>query len=204
MTVAAQRPVALYVHFPFCLSICPYCDFVVYAGRAARGPDNRIDSLVGALVTRDRATRDLGWPASRQRLPRRRHALTDERTAAGHAPVRRGPGVRDRRRRRDHTRGKSGRRRTRRHGRLPSGRRQPAEHRRAILRARGAGSSRAAPLPDGHPRDGCRGTRRRHRQRQPRSALRRARADARVMAGDPRCGCGTRARPHLCLRSVAR
>lgn len=45
-----QAPVALYVHFPFCLSICPYCDFVVYGGRAARGPQNRIDALVGALI----------------------------------------------------------------------------------------------------------------------------------------------------------
>jgi putative oxygen-independent coproporphyrinogen III oxidase len=46
----AQVPVALYVHFPFCLSICPYCDFVVYGGRAARGPENRIDALVDALI----------------------------------------------------------------------------------------------------------------------------------------------------------
>jgi putative oxygen-independent coproporphyrinogen III oxidase len=44
-----QPPVALYVHFPFCLSICPYCDFVVYGGKAARGPANRIDQLVDAL-----------------------------------------------------------------------------------------------------------------------------------------------------------
>lgn len=44
-------PAGLYVHFPFCLSICPYCDFVVYAGRAARGPANGIDRLVDALVT---------------------------------------------------------------------------------------------------------------------------------------------------------
>ena len=47
---SAQRPVALYVHFPFCLSICPYCDFVVYGGRAARGPGSRIDALLEALV----------------------------------------------------------------------------------------------------------------------------------------------------------
>jgi oxygen-independent coproporphyrinogen-3 oxidase len=44
-------PVALYIHFPFCLSVCPYCDFVVYGGRAARGPQNRIAAVVDALVT---------------------------------------------------------------------------------------------------------------------------------------------------------
>src|SRR3989442_7692575 len=52
--VAANRaapPVALYVHIPFCVSICPYCDFVVYAGAAARGPRNRIDAFVEALET---------------------------------------------------------------------------------------------------------------------------------------------------------
>ena len=47
----AVAPVALYVHFPFCLSICPYCDFVVYGGRAARGPDNQVARFVDALVT---------------------------------------------------------------------------------------------------------------------------------------------------------
>ncbi len=46
----AQPPVGLYVHLPFCVSICPYCDFVVYAGADARGPRNRIESLVEALV----------------------------------------------------------------------------------------------------------------------------------------------------------
>jgi oxygen-independent coproporphyrinogen-3 oxidase len=48
--VRPQPPVALYVHFPFCLSACPYCDFVVYSGRAAHGPANRVDALVEALV----------------------------------------------------------------------------------------------------------------------------------------------------------
>lgn len=42
-------PAALYVHFPFCVSVCPYCDFVVYGGKAARGPSNRINDLVDAL-----------------------------------------------------------------------------------------------------------------------------------------------------------
>ena len=45
-----ERSVAVYVHFPFCLSICPYCDF----DRQASGFD-RIDDGTGrtgdAVVT---------------------------------------------------------------------------------------------------------------------------------------------------------
>ena len=44
-------PVGLYVHIPFCVSICPYCDFVVYAGSSARGPTNRLDAFLAALET---------------------------------------------------------------------------------------------------------------------------------------------------------
>jgi oxygen-independent coproporphyrinogen III oxidase len=50
-TVAAPSPpVGLYVHLPFCVSICPYCDFVVVAGSEARGPRNRIGVFVEALL----------------------------------------------------------------------------------------------------------------------------------------------------------
>ena len=61
---AARPPVALYVHVPFCLSICPYCDFVVYAGRSARGEANRLEALLDAAVVEVR----LRGEAARQRF----------------------------------------------------------------------------------------------------------------------------------------
>jgi oxygen-independent coproporphyrinogen-3 oxidase len=47
--IERQPPVGLYLHIPFCVSLCPYCDFVVVAGAAARGPSNRIAALAAAL-----------------------------------------------------------------------------------------------------------------------------------------------------------
>lgn len=65
-------PAGLYLHVPFCVSHCPYCDFVVVAGRDARGPANRIGAFVAALevelrLRADALDRRWGPPASPSR-----------------------------------------------------------------------------------------------------------------------------------------
>ena len=54
------------------MSICPYCDFVVYAGASARGPRNRIDRFLAALhvelgLRADELDRLFGPPSSARR-----------------------------------------------------------------------------------------------------------------------------------------
>lgn len=72
-----EPPVALYVHIPFCVSLCPYCDFVVYAGADARGPRNRVATFVEALLAElrlraDRLDERWGAPATQAEPPGRR------------------------------------------------------------------------------------------------------------------------------------
>ena len=129
---APAPPEGLYVHMPFCVSVCPYCDFVVVGGAAARGPTALVDQLVDALHV------ELSLRADRQPgdgpltsvyigggTPSLLPAVVGRASARRHRPPARHRGGRG-----GHARGQPGTRRPRRPARIPRrGRDAPVDRR---------------------------------------------------------------------------
>ena len=55
MQGSSQQPIGLYVHVPFCVSKCAYCDFASYAGREADIP-RYVDAVIREITRRGAET----------------------------------------------------------------------------------------------------------------------------------------------------
>ena len=180
-------PVALYVHIPFCVSLCPYCDFVVYAGRGRarpgragrRLPRGRFAPSSTCAPTRSTSGSGADRPPLETRLPGRRDAVAPAGRRRRGAPGARASAVRDRRRRRGHARGQSRARTSAAIRRaLARRRRHPAVARRAgAVRSPSCGGSGAATGRADVAAAVARGARGRDRLDQPGPAVRRPGAD---------------------------
>ena len=72
--IATPTPFGVYVHWPFCLSKCPYCDFNSHVRHAAIDEPRFLRAFAGR-DRRDRGAR--ARPHRVEHLPRRRHAVAD-------------------------------------------------------------------------------------------------------------------------------
>ena len=174
----AMEPLALYIHWPFCLAKCPYCDF-----------NSHVRERIPQARFRDALRRELAWEA--ERLGRRTltsiffgggtPSLMEPETVAD-ADRRCAPPVRTGGRHRDHAGGQSDQRRGRPLRGIPRRRREPRLDRRAEPRPGGAADARPAAFGGAGDRragDGA-GDVPAHLVR---SDLRAARPDARCLAG---------------------
>ncbi|MFO1426929.1 MAG: RdgB/HAM1 family non-canonical purine NTP pyrophosphatase [Steroidobacteraceae bacterium] len=104
---AGMVPLALYLHFPWCVAKCPYCDFNSLPLREQLPAQRYVAALALDLEAQARRAPAPPQPAARERVPRRRHA--EPVRSRGHRPragARTTPAA-DRAARGDHARGQS-------------------------------------------------------------------------------------------------
>ena len=152
-----QEPAGIYVHVPFCLTRCGYCDFNAYAGLDHLAPRYLRALMAEAALVGP----SLGRGGRHERVPRGRHA--DDADAGGSRGAA-DPPARDLRRgvrRRDHHGGEPRHRGRSLPARVAWRRVRAPLDGRPVVRCRGAGVARTAALA----RQRARGVRRRPRRR---------------------------------------